>query len=167
MSVNGSALAFKIIAPNCVHNSLEWAGVDPGRFSRLTNFANSTSVKPKPSYYAENLAAAGLRGADVLMVGNNTVEDLGIRSLGADAFLVTDHLLDPTDGFDLASVKHGTIEEFAAWAEALPACTSPATGVDAGLVDAAACERVLAENLAAGASVDAPGAGFTINGIEG
>ena len=80
---------------------------------------------------------------------------------------LTDHLLDPTDGFDLGGAKHGTIEEFAAWAEALPACTSPATGVDAGLVDAAACERVLAENLAAGASVDAPGAGFTINGIEG
>ena len=146
---------------------LEWAGVDPGRFSRLTNFANSTSVKPKPSYYAENLAAAGLRGADVLMVGNNTVEDLGIRSLGADAFLVTDHLLDPTDGFDLGGAKHGTIEEFAAWAEALPACTSPATGIEAGLVDAAARERVLADNLTAGASVDAPGAGFTINGIEG
>ena len=60
-----------------------------------------------------------------------------------------------------------TPEEFAAWAEALPACTSPATGIEAGLVDAAARERVLADNLTAGASVDAPGAGFTINGIEG
>ena len=146
---------------------LEWAGVDPGRFSRLTNFANSTSVKPKPSYYAENLAAAGLCGADVLMVGNNTVEDLGIQALGADAFLVTDHLLDPTDGgFDLATVKHGTMEEFAAWDEALPACADHATGIDAGLVDVAACERVLAENLAGDAPA-APGAGFTINGIEG
>ena len=95
------------------------------------------------------------------------MEDLAACSLGVDAFLVTDHLLDPTDGFDLASVKHGSMEEFAAWAEALPACASPATGIEAGLVDAAACERVLAENLAAGASVDAPGAGFTINGIEG
>ena len=146
---------------------LEWAGIDPDKFSRLTNFANSTSVKPKPSYYAENLAAAGLCGADVLMVGNNTVEDLGIQALGADAFLVTDHLLDPTDGgFDLATVKHGTMEEFAAWAEALPACAEHATGIDAGLVDAAACERVLAENLAGDAPA-APGAGFTINGIEG
>ena len=101
------------------------------------------------------------------MVGNNTVEDLGIQALGADAFLVTDHLLDPTDGgFDLATVKHGTMEEFAAWAEALPACAEHATGIDAGLVDAAACERVLAENLAGDAPA-APGAGFTINGIEG
>ena len=127
-------------------------------------------MKPKPSYYAENLAAAGLCGADVLMVGNNTVEDLGIQALGADAFLITDCLLDPTGGFDLAfdlaTVKHGTMEEFAAWAEALPACAEHATGIDAGLVDAAACERVLAENLAGDAPA-APGAGFTINGIEG
>lgn len=146
---------------------LEWAGVDPDKFARLTNFANSTSVKPKPDYYAENLAAAGLRGADVLMVGNNTVEDLAACGLDVDAFLVTDHLLDPTDGFDLATVKHGTMEEFAAWAEALPACANPAVGIDAGLVDAAAREQALAENLATGARVDAPGAGFTINGIEG
>ncbi|WP_080803286.1 HAD family hydrolase [Arabiibacter massiliensis] len=147
---------------------LEWAGVDPDKFARLTTFMNSTSVKPKPAYYAENLAAAGVHGADVLMVGNNTVEDLGIRSLGADAFLVIDHLLDPTDGgFDLAGVKHGTMEEFAAWAEALPVCADPADGIETGLVGAAARERALAENLAAGARIDAPGAGFAISGIEG
>ncbi len=145
---------------------LEWAGVDPERFARLTHFENSTSVKPKPAYYAEGLAAAGVAGADVLMVGNNTVEDLAACSLGADAFLVTDHLLDPTGGFDLSSAKHGTMEEFAAWVEELPPCENPACGIDAGLVDAAACERVLAENLAGDAPA-APGAGFTINGIEG
>ena len=61
-------------------------------------------MKPKLAYYAENVAACGLAGEDVLMVGNNTVEDLAIRGLGADAFLVTDHLLDPDEGFDLASV---------------------------------------------------------------
>ena len=105
---------------------LAWAGVDPAHFSRLTSFENSTSVKPKPAYYAENLAACGLAGADVLMVGNNTVEDLAACSLGADAFLVTDHLLDPTDGFDLSSVRHGAMEEFAVWAEALPPCANPA-----------------------------------------
>ncbi len=74
---------------------LSWAGVDASRFGRITSFENSTSVKPKLAYYAENVAACGLAGEDVLMVGNNTVEDLAIRGLGADAFLVTDHLLDP------------------------------------------------------------------------
>ncbi len=54
---------------------LTWAGVDPRLFARITTYENSTSVKPKPAYCAENLAACGLAGADVLMVGNNTVED--------------------------------------------------------------------------------------------
>ena len=117
---------------------LSWAGIDASRFGRITSFENSTSVKPKLAYYAENVAACGLAGEDVLMVGNNTVEDLAIRGLGADAFLVTDHLLDPDEGFDLASVKHGTMEEFAAWAEALPACADPAQGIEAGIVEAAA-----------------------------
>ena len=117
---------------------LSWAGVDAARFARITSFENSTSVKPKLAYYAENVAACGLAGEDVLMVGNNTVEDLAIQGLGADAFLVTDHLLDPTEGFDLGSVKHGTMEEFAAWAEELPPCADPAQAIDADVVDAAA-----------------------------
>ena len=122
---------------------LAWAGVDASKFARVTSFENSTSVKPKLAYYAENVAACGLSGDDVLMVGNNTVEDLAIRGLGADAFLVTDHLLDPTEGFDLGSVKHGTMEEFAAWAEELPPCADPAQGVEAGAVPAAAREAAL------------------------
>lgn len=129
---------------------LSWAGVDPARFSRLTSFENSTSVKPKLAYYAENLAACGLRGSDVLMVGNNTVEDLAACGLGVDAFLVTDHLLDPTEGFDLASVKHGSMEAFAAWVETLPPCASPATGIEAGAVPAEAREAVLAADAADG-----------------
>ena len=68
------------------------------------------------------LRAAELK-ADVLMVGNNTVEDLGIRSLGADAFLVTDHLLDPTDGWKApaASAAATTIS----WRRSAP--TNPTT----------------------------------------
>ena len=71
------------------------------------------------------------------------MEDLAIQGLGADAFLVTDHLLDPTEGFDLGSVKRGTMEEFAAWAELLPPCADPAQGVEAGAVPAAAREAAL------------------------
>ena len=113
---------------------LAWAGVDPNAFARITNSENSTSVKPKLAYYAENLRAAGLEGADVLMVGNNTKEDLACLGVGMDAYLVTDHLLDP-EKFDLSQVKHGTMEEFAAWVDALPACENPATGIVAGPVD--------------------------------
>lgn len=111
-----------------VEHRLEWAGLDPASFDRLTTYENSTSTKPHLAYYSENLDAMGLSGEDVLMVGNNTVEDLAFMQLGADAFLVTDWLLDPV-GFDLDTVKHGTFEQFADWAEALPDCKNPARDI--------------------------------------
>ena len=124
---------------------LTWAGVDPRLFARITTYENSTSVKPKPAYCAENLAACGLAGADVLMVGNNTVEDQAFAGLGTDMYLVTDHLLDPA-GTGVEGVRHGTMEDFAAWAEALPACANPAVGIDPGVVSPAAREAALAAN---------------------
>lgn len=42
---------------------LTWAGVDPAAFARITTYENSTAVKPKPNYYAENLAARRRRRA--------------------------------------------------------------------------------------------------------
>lgn len=111
-----------------VEHRLRWAGLDPASFERITTYENSTSVKPHLAYYAENLDAMGLSGEDVLMVGNNTVEDLAFMQLGADAFLVTDWLLDPV-GFDLDTVKHGTFDQFADWVEALPDCKNPARDI--------------------------------------
>lgn len=116
-----------------VRSRLRWAGVDPDLFSRLTSFENSRSVKPHLSYYAENLAACNVAGSDVLMVGNNTVEDLAAMGAGTDGYLVTDFLLDAI-GLDLGTVKHGTLEDFADWAETLPACQNPATAVETGSV---------------------------------
>lgn len=132
--------------PEAVCHRLVWAGVDAHYFKRLTSYDNSTSIKPKLDYYAENLAACGLSGKDVLMVGNNTVEDLAAMQLGCDAFLVTDHLLDPTGNFDLGTVKHGSMAEFAAWVEALPECAAPAMSVDAGVIDYETKMKTLEEN---------------------
>lgn len=111
-----------------VQHRLAWAGVDPAVFARITTYENSTSVKPKHAYYAENLAALGLAGEDVLIVGNNTLEDLAFCELGADAYLVTDWLLDPV-GLDVDAVRHGTFAEFADWVETLPDCKNPACGI--------------------------------------
>ena len=55
------------------------------------------------------------------MVGNNTKEDLAALDLGVDGFLVTDCLLDPI-GFDVESVKHGSLAEFLSFVENLPEC---------------------------------------------
>lgn len=110
---------------------LGWAGVNPRKFKRITHYENSTSVKPKLAYFEENLKAAGVKPEEVLMVGNNTKEDLCCLELGMDAYLITDHLLNPND-FDINTVKHGTFAEFAQWIMDLPICENPATDIETG-----------------------------------
>ncbi len=130
---------------------LQWAGLDPDSFSRITSYRNSMSVKPRLIYYGENLLAAGVSGHDVLMVGNNTVEDLSSTKLGIDAFLVTDNLIDPV-GFDLNSVRHGSLADLAAWVEELPDCADPATDVSNGQINSELTARAVEENLVEGRS---------------
>lgn len=136
-----------------VAERLRWAGIDADVFDRITTYENSRSVKPRQTYYAENLAALGVRGEDVLMVGNNTVEDLAFLDLGADGYVITDHLIDPLN-YDFSTIKHGTMEEFAAWAEVLPACVNPASKVDVGVIDPDAARRVLEENAVVDIDLD-------------
>lgn len=97
-----------------------WAGVDPADFERITTYDNSFACKPDLRYYRHNLELLGCEPAEVLMVGNNTREDLAALELGCDGYLVTDWLLDPI-GFPLDTVKHGSLSDFADYAEALPA----------------------------------------------
>lgn len=131
--------------PLAVQWRVAWSGVNPDLFTRVTTYSNSKSVKPKATYYAENLAAMGLRGEEVLMVGNNTLEDYAFSQLGADVYIVTNWLLGPAD-FDLNAVKHGTVDEFEAWVNALPICENPAQNIETGVISFEATERALAEN---------------------
>lgn len=102
---------------------MKWADAPIEVFERVTTFDNSTSVKPHLDYYRENIALADVPADRILMVGNNTMDDLVCMNLGMDAYLVTDYLINVND-FDIDTVKHGTLEEFAQWAETLPACTN-------------------------------------------
>lgn len=116
-----------------VEHRLAWAGVDPDAFVRITSYENSTSVKPKQTYFAEVLASLGVAGSDVCMVGNNTMEDFAFLDLGVEGFLVTDWLLNPID-VDIQQMRHGTFAELDAWASELPVCTHPAEDIKAGVI---------------------------------
>lgn len=137
-----------------VEHRLSWAGLDASDFSRITSYENSASVKPMQTYYAENLAAMGVGGEDVLMVGNNTMEDLSFMDLGADAYLVTDWLLDPV-GYDIDKVKHGSFADFCEWVESLPECSNPAGNMQTGPVDASAAQAALDANACEGLDLGA------------
>jgi len=112
---------------------IEWAGVDPQVFSRISSFENSTSVKPKLVYFEELLRAGGLTPEEVLMVGNNTDDDLACLQLGMDAYLITDFLINDND-FDLSTVKHGSYADFVAWVKGLAPCENLSHQFETGLV---------------------------------
>ncbi|MDR2722087.1 MAG: hypothetical protein LBB35_04410, partial [Coriobacteriaceae bacterium] len=133
-----------------VEKRLGWAGINPSVFQRITHFENSTSVKPHLGYFLENLQASGLVSAtvnsgEVLLVGNNTEEDLACLQTNIDAYLITDLLLNPND-FDIEQVKHGSFEDFLAWVTTLPPCENPATDFNTGIVGLAAHFAALDES---------------------
>lgn len=112
---------------------LKWAGVDPAAFSRITTYDISTAVKPDKRYFAEQLIACGVEAKDVLMVGNNTVEDMSIRDMGAEVYMATDCLLNPANvNLFVMGIPHGTLEQLADWAETLGPCENPATNINSG-----------------------------------
>lgn len=102
---------------------MKWADAPIEPFCRVTTFDNSTAVKPHLAYYEENLALADVPANRILMVGNNTEDDMAAMQVGMDVFLVTDYLINQNE-FEVSAVKHGSLEEFADWASGLPACTS-------------------------------------------
>lgn len=131
-----------------VEKRVQWAGCDPQAFERITTYDNSTSTKPHLAYYRENVEAIGLKPEEILMVGNNTREDLSAMQLGLDGYLVTDWLLNP-NGFDIDSVKHGSMADFLKFVEGLPKCENAAesegTDAAANAVEADAAESAEAE----------------------
>lgn len=110
-----------LFPPQATACRLGWTGVDAEAFERVTAFQNSCFAKPSPEYYAENLQALGLRGEEVLMVGNDPVEDGAACGLGCGLYLVTDHLIERPDAPEaIAGQPHGSMADFLRFAEELP-----------------------------------------------
>lgn len=103
-----------------VEARLRWAGIDDASvFDRITTYDNSHAAKPHHAYFEENIELAKGSADRILMVGNNTREDLACCDLGADGFLVTDWLIDPID-YDYRQMKHGSLADLLAFVERLP-----------------------------------------------
>jgi len=79
-----------------VEARLRWAGIADLALARVTVLEDWHFAKPNPAYFAEILADLGLRPQDVLMVGNDPVEDIAAAStLGIPCWWVTDDALTP------------------------------------------------------------------------
>ncbi|WP_350454040.1 HAD family hydrolase [Slackia heliotrinireducens] len=103
-----------------VQTRLGWAGLNPDDFEFITTYSNSTALKPRTEYYNHVFEMAGHKPGDMLMVGNNTLEDGVTARLGCNLYLVTDHLIVQDGGVDLERFPHGTSTDFLAFCQALP-----------------------------------------------
>lgn len=110
-----------VFPKQAVEARLAWSGIDSGFFGFITTYDECCAVKPSLDYYRQCMERAGVEDpSQVLMVGNNTSDDLAILELGCDAYLVTDFMINEND-YDLNRVKHGTFKDFCTFAEELPA----------------------------------------------
>jgi FMN phosphatase YigB (HAD superfamily) len=87
-----------------------WAGLDTNDFELITTYENSSSCKPNLRYYEEIYEKLGVSPEEVLMVGNDTEEDMIAEKTGAKVFLLTDCLINK-ENEDISRFTQGSFSE--------------------------------------------------------
>jgi FMN phosphatase YigB (HAD superfamily) len=118
---------FPLIA---IRQRLAWAGLTDLPFADITHLHAHHFGKPRPEYFAEMLARLGKRPDEVLMIGNDWVNDLAASAaVGLAHYHITNperdngrHPLETAVAgatvTEAAPVGTGTLDEFWAWAKA-------------------------------------------------
>lgn len=76
----------------CTKQRLEWAGFELNDFALVTTYENSSSAKPNPRYFELLLKQFNVAPHEVLLVGNDAVEDGSALKLGIKVALVDGNL---------------------------------------------------------------------------
>lgn len=76
------------------YSRIYWAGIEPGDFKWITTYENSHYSKPNLKYYQEVMAITNKKPHQILMVGNDVIEDLCVHELKIKTFLVEDNLIN-------------------------------------------------------------------------
>lgn len=90
---------------------MAWANIADLPWELVTTYENSNFCKPNPAYFAEILRKTNLQASEVLLVGNDPVEDLSVSELGMKTYLVTDWLVK-RDQSPYQPTGTGTLAEF-------------------------------------------------------
>lgn len=102
-----------------IESRLGWIGMSREDFDYVTTYENSCFCKPNPKYYLEIMEKAGLEPCDCIMIGNDLDEDiLPCLSLGMDAILITDFLINKQDK-PLENIRTCTFKELPSMLEAM------------------------------------------------
>lgn len=102
-----------IFPKTATEQRIRWAGLYPDDFELISTYEDYRFTKPDLRYYKEIAEkAGGLELTKCVMVGNDALEDMCAEALCADAFLVTDCLINRT-GADISRYKSGSLSDCA------------------------------------------------------
>lgn len=89
---------------------MRWAGLEPEDFALYTTYDNSRYCKPNLKYYTAILNELGVSPEECLMVGNDVGEDMIVRELGMQVFLLTDCIIN-RENADISTYPHGGFDD--------------------------------------------------------
>lgn len=100
------------------HERISWAGLSPEMFDLITTYEDYSFTKPHLGYYRQILDRLDVEAEECLMIGNDVVEDMIVRSMGMHVFLVTDNLINRS-GADISDFTRGTLSDLLDFCRAL------------------------------------------------
>lgn len=95
LTVNKVILTTNPIFPHCgVNTRLGFIGLDSSDFDYITTYENSYHCKPNPKYFLDILEKFNLKSNEVIMFGNNDIEDYYCaQQAGIKCYLIGDSLI--------------------------------------------------------------------------
>ncbi len=101
------------------YSRIRWAGLQPEDFEWITTYENSSYCKPNIEYYKEVLNNLGLSPEQCIMVGNDIGDDMVVKAIGMETFLITDNLINDNNE-NIDNYRHGSFGEFLDYIKGLP-----------------------------------------------
>lgn len=114
----GIVLATNPIFPReAVQERMRWAQIEDLPWDLVTSYEDTCFCKPFPQYFREILGRIGAEPSQCLHIGNDLSEDMAAQKVGIPVVMVTDYLINKTNGTLEACLYHGTLAEVVAWAK--------------------------------------------------
>jgi HAD superfamily hydrolase (TIGR01549 family) len=98
---------------------LRWAALDESDFTMITTYEEFSYTKPHLGYYEVLCEKMGVTPKEVLMIGNDVLEDGAIAQLGAQFILVDDCLIN-TQNKDISTYSRYSLSQLYQYCKALP-----------------------------------------------
>ena len=101
------------------YSRISWAWLEPEDFEWITTYENSSFCKPNTKYFEEIFNNTGVTVDQCIMIGNDVSDDMVVKNIGMDSYLVTDCLINSKEE-DINQYKNGSFVEFFHYVKGLP-----------------------------------------------